>query len=104
MLVNLGPILIALLAGALLKEGFPRTLLAGCAVAFGGAVVIGFATSSHGVTAGWGTTTYLVPPLAILLGWALLDESPPLLAFAGGALSLLGVALARRPSGLRSRL
>jgi drug/metabolite transporter (DMT)-like permease len=37
-----------------------------------------------------GATTYLVPPLAILLGWAMLDESPEALAFLGGALSLAG--------------
>ncbi len=45
MLVNIGPILIALLAGALLGEGFPRPLLIGAAVAFAGAVLIGIATS-----------------------------------------------------------
>ena len=54
MLVNVGPILIALLAGWLLREGFPRALVAGCAVAFAGAVVIGLATSERGVAAGWG--------------------------------------------------
>jgi drug/metabolite transporter (DMT)-like permease len=188
MLVNLGPILIALLAGAVLDEGFPGTLLAGCGVAFAGAVVIGFATSRHGIHDGWGAalcvaaacayavavvaqkpalreasalqvtwlactigavaclpfapslvheargahasalgwmlylgamptavgfvtwafalartsagrlgaTTYLVPPIAILLGWLLLDESPPSLALAGGAVCLAGVFLARR--------
>ncbi|HEU6444280.1 MAG TPA: DMT family transporter, partial [Gaiellaceae bacterium] len=54
MLVNVGPVLIALLAGVLLSEGFPRSLLVGCAIAFGGAVVIGLATSGRGVAAGWG--------------------------------------------------
>src|SRR6478672_470350 len=54
MLVNVGPVLIALLAGLLLREGFPRSLLAGCAIAFAGAVVIGAATRSHSVDAGWG--------------------------------------------------
>jgi drug/metabolite transporter (DMT)-like permease len=188
MLVNTGPILIALLAGVLLREGFPRRLLAGCAVAFSGVVLIGAATSAHGIAGGWGTvlcllaaaayaggvvlqkpalarvsplqatwlactagmlaclpyagplasearhapassllwlvylgaaptalgfaawafalarttagrmasTTYLVPPIAVLLGWLLLGEAPPLLALAGGALCLAGVALARR--------
>jgi drug/metabolite transporter (DMT)-like permease len=190
MLVNVGPLLIALLAGFLLGEGFPRMLVVGCAVAFGGAVIIGLATSERGVAAGWGSvlcvvaaalyaggviaqkpllsrasalhitwlacliglvvclpvapllfdelgtadgssiawmvylgafptavafttwayalsrttagrmgaTTYLVPPLAILLGWALLGESPEALAFLGGALCLAGVVIARRPS------
>jgi drug/metabolite transporter (DMT)-like permease len=188
MLVNTGPILIALLAGVVLHEGFPRKLLAGCAVAFAGVVVIGAATSHHGLTPSWGAVlcllaavlyatavvaqkpvlarvspltatwlacatgtvvclpfagqlwhqaggapasalgwvvylgvapsaigflawafalsrttagrvgslTYLVPPIAILLGWLLLGEVPPGLAFAGGALCLAGVALARR--------
>ena len=39
MLVNIGPILLALLAGWLLHEGFPRRLAAGMAVSFGGAVL-----------------------------------------------------------------
>jgi drug/metabolite transporter (DMT)-like permease len=189
MLVNVGPVLIAVLAGVLLGEGFPRTLMVGCGVAFAGAVVIGYATSGHGVAASWGAvlclvaavtyaggvvaqkpllarssalaitwlaccvgavcclpfagqlvgdvgdassgaliwtvylgvfptaiafttwafalsstsagrmgaTTYLVPPLAILLGWIWFGESPPALAFAGGALCIAGAVLARRP-------
>ena len=188
MLVNVGPILIALLAGAFLREGFPPGLLAGCVVAFAGTAIIGVATSQHGVAAGWGaglcivaafayaaavvvqkpvvgrasafqvtwiactvatfaclplapilvhdladadaasiawtvylgvfptavgfvlwayalkrttagrlgSLTYLAPPVAILLGWALLGETPPVLALAGGALCLGGVILARR--------
>ena len=188
MLVNIGPILIALLAGLALREGFPRPLLAGCAIAFAGTVVSGSATSGHGVTPSWGAVlcvaaavfyaigvvsqkpvlarvsplaltwvacmfgalvcvpfagtlaeelpetsasaigwmaylaivpmaigfltwgyalarttagrmgsmTYLAPPIAILLGWLLLAETPPLLAVAGGALCLGGVVVARR--------
>jgi drug/metabolite transporter (DMT)-like permease len=45
-----------------------------------------------------GATTYLVPPVAILLGWALLAEVPPALALLGGALCLVGVWVTRRPS------
>jgi drug/metabolite transporter (DMT)-like permease len=193
MLVNTGPILIAILAGALLQEGFPRRLLSGCLVSFGGAALIGLATSRRGPHEGWGTilclvaaltyaagvvaqkpvlrhasalqvtwlactvgaisclpfaprlihdlarahattlawtlylglaptaigfctwayalarttagrmgsTTYLVPPLAVLLGWALLGEVPPALAFPGGALCLAGVAVARRGASRR---
>jgi drug/metabolite transporter (DMT)-like permease len=187
MLVNVGPILIILLAGLVLREGFPRTLLAGAAIAFAGVGVIAFADSQRGVstlgtllclvaavayaggvvsqkpalarvsplqatfvaclagtlvclpfapqlagevgaadgsalawavylgvfptalgfttwafalartTAGrMGTTTYLVPPLSILMGWAFLGEVPAELAFVGGALCLAGVAVARR--------
>lgn len=43
-----------------------------------------------------GSTTYLVPPLAVALGWAFLGETPPALAFLGGALCLTGVYLTRR--------
>ena len=43
-----------------------------------------------------GAITYLVPPISVLLGWLLLDESPPALALAGGTLCLLGVIAARR--------
>jgi len=48
MIVNVGPIIIALLGGWLLKEGFPPRLMAGMAVSFGGAVVVGISMSSGG--------------------------------------------------------
>jgi len=186
MLVNIGPILIAVLAGLLLGEGFPRRLLGGIAIAFAGVVIIGLATrsataeltgvllcvlaattyalgvvaqkpvlrglpplqvtftacaigavvclpwagalvsdlgtASAGAVGGmvylgvvptalafstWayslarmdagtlGVTTYVVPPLVILLGWLLLDEVPPALAIVGGAVCLVGVGFAR---------
>ena len=188
MLVNVGPIVIAVLAGVVLREGFPRRLLAGCGIAFAGAVVIGSATSKHGIVPSWsallcvaaaflyaggvvaqkpllarvsalqvtwlacmfgalvcvpftgtlgrelpqthasaigwmvylaiapmaigfltwgyalarttagrmGATTYLVTPIAILLGWLLLGEVPPTLALVGGMLCLAGVYIAQR--------
>jgi drug/metabolite transporter (DMT)-like permease len=187
MLVNVGPVLIAILAGILLAEGFPRALFAGCAIAFSGVVLIALATANHtatttgvllciaaaaayaggvvaqkvvlrtltgtqtiflccvigavaclpfagslvdqlgsapGGSVGWlvylgaaptalgfstwayalrrtdagrlAATTYLVPPLSILLGWLWLGESPASLAYLGGALCLAGVALSRR--------
>jgi drug/metabolite transporter (DMT)-like permease len=37
-----------------------------------------------------------VPPLTIVMSWGLLGETPAPLAFAGGALCLGGVYLARR--------
>ena len=47
MLVNVAPILIAVLSGLFLGEGFPPRLLLGCVIAFAGVVVISFATSGQ---------------------------------------------------------
>jgi drug/metabolite transporter (DMT)-like permease len=194
MLVNVGPLILALLAGVLLGEGFPSRLVVGSLVAFGGVAVIAAAPSgrsagtagvllclvaavgyavgvvaqkpllgrlpalevtwlacttgavaclpfapqlvseaadarvstlawigylgafptavafttwafalSHTTAGRMGATTYLVPPVAVLLAWLLLDESPEPLAFVGGALCLLGVAIARRTRRPRVR-
>jgi drug/metabolite transporter (DMT)-like permease len=43
-----------------------------------------------------GVTTYLVPPITIVMGWLFLDETPPGMAYVGGVLALVGVAVARR--------
>jgi drug/metabolite transporter (DMT)-like permease len=191
MVINVGPILIALLSAWLLHEGLRRSLLLGITVSFAGVILVGIATwtgrkpSLLGVTlcliaavsyavavvsqkpalrhasalqvttfgcmvgtiaclpfsgqlvsqlaaapatatlsvvylgvfptalafttwayalsrtsaARMGATTYLVPALTVLLGWALLGEVPGLLALAGGALCLAGVALSRRQRG-----
>ncbi|PZQ92026.1 MAG: EamA family transporter [Leifsonia xyli] len=48
MIVNIGPILIALGAGLFLGEGIPRWLAIGAGVAFSGVVLIGLATSVFG--------------------------------------------------------
>ncbi len=54
-----------------------------------------FALSS--MTAGnLSVTTYLVPPITVLMSWVFLSEVPPAMAYVGGALCLVGVALARR--------
>jgi drug/metabolite transporter (DMT)-like permease len=188
LLVNVAPVLVAVLAGLLLGEGFPRRLLAGMSVAFAGVAVIAVTTSTGdadvlGVALGlaaaalyagsataqkrllarvdaltmtwlgclagtvaclpfapalvreasvaagsstlavvylglfptavafttWGyalsrtsagqlaASTYLVPPLVVVLSWALLAEVPAGLTLAGGVLSLAGVALATLP-------
>jgi drug/metabolite transporter (DMT)-like permease len=184
MIVNLGPILIAVGAGLFLREGFPRGLFAGSVVAFAGCIVIALASSragsgtlgiallvvavlayagaaviqkpvlarvsplqvtflgclagaivclpfapslagdlGHGgvgwvvwlgvapTAVGFATWTYalrhgnagrvaslnlLIPVVAIVLGWAVLGETPPRLAAVGGALCLAGVWIARR--------
>ena len=48
--------------------------------------------SSAGKTS---ATTYVVPALAILMGWALLGETPTALTIIGGVLCLLGVFITR---------
>jgi drug/metabolite transporter (DMT)-like permease len=48
LVVNIGPILIALLGGRLLGEHVSRALLAGIAVSFAGTVVVGLSMSSGG--------------------------------------------------------
>lgn len=50
----------------------------------------------HMTASSLGITTYLVPPLTIFMGWLFLGEVPPTMAYAGGVLALVGVAVARR--------
>ena len=94
MLVNTGPIIIAVLAGVVLKEGFPRTLVTGCAVAFAGVVIIGLATSENGVTAGWGTVLCLVA--AVTYAVAVVAQKPLLLTKLGPLGHVAGVHDRRR--------
>jgi drug/metabolite transporter (DMT)-like permease len=60
---------------------------------------IGFSTwayaLAHTDAARLGPTTYLVPPIAVLLGWIVLGEVPSLLVLPGGILCLAGVGLTR---------
>lgn len=64
MIVNTGPLLIALLAGIALREGFPRGLLLGCAVALAGCVGIGAATSPAAGSSRLGLALLAVATLA----------------------------------------
>ncbi len=50
----------------------------------------------HMTASSLGVTTYLVPPMTVVLSLVFLGEVPPGLAYVGGALALLGVAVARR--------
>jgi drug/metabolite transporter (DMT)-like permease len=99
MLVNVAPVLIALAAGWLLKEGFPRRLLAGLAVAFAGVVVISVGDGSHrGDAAGVG----LVLAAAVLYATGVLSQKFALrtvpavqatwLGCAAAAIALMGFA------------
>src|SRR5215510_1113012 len=76
MLINTGPILIAILAGIFLHEGFPRGLLAGCAVAFTGATLIAFVGTASRSGSGIGILLCVVAGLAYAL--AVLVQKPAL--------------------------
>jgi len=59
----------------------------------------------HMTASSLGVTTYLVPPITIVMAWAFLGEVPPTMAYVGGALTLVGVAVARRkPHASRAEL
>ena len=55
----------------------------------------------HMTASSLGITTYLVPPLTIVMGWLFLGETPPGMAYVGGALALVGVAVSRRKPRVR---
>ncbi|UYQ61283.1 DMT family transporter [Streptomyces peucetius] len=60
MVVNIGPVLIALLGARLLGEGLPPRLVAGMAVSFAGAVVVGLSMSGEGGASTLGVLLCLV--------------------------------------------
>ncbi|MDF6041528.1 DMT family transporter [Streptomyces sp. JH14] len=68
MVVNIGPILIALLGARLLGEGLPRMLLVGMGVSFAGAVVVGLSMSGHGGSSVLGVALCLLAAVAYAAG------------------------------------
>ena len=92
MLVNTGPILIAIFAGIFLHEGFPPGLFAGCAVAFCGVVVIGLATAESGAHSGLGVVLCIVAALAYSI--AVVVQKPVLGRVSSFQVTWLGVAAA----------
>ncbi|MEU7067603.1 DMT family transporter [Streptomyces sp. NPDC053429] len=76
MVVNIGPIVIALLSGWILKEGFPPMLLAGMAVSFVGAAVVGLSTSKGGGSSLTGVLLCLLA--ALTYGAGVVSQKPAL--------------------------
>lgn len=76
MVVNIGPIVIALLGGWLLKEGFPPLVLAGLGVSFVGAVVVGFSMSGEGSSSVLGVVLCLLA--ALTYGAGVVSQKPAL--------------------------
>ena len=81
LIINIAPILIALLAGSYLKEGFPRGLVTGLAVAMVGVVIIAVTTST-GQYSGRGVLLALgaagLYAVGVLLQKQALDDVDPL--------------------------
>lgn len=97
MLVNVAPIVIALAAGWLLKEGFPRPLLIGLAVAFVGVLVISVGEGAHG---GDASGVGLALAAAVLYSVGVLSQKLALRAVPAGQATWLGctaAALAMMP-------
>lgn len=59
-------------------------------------VLLAFAVAHTSSTGATSAALYLVPPLAIALGWGLLGETPAFLSVVGGALAVAGVVIAQR--------
>lgn len=76
MLVNVGPVLIAVLSGWLLREGFRARVLAGIAVSFAGAVLVGFSMSGSGHPSVLGVVLCMVA--AISYAVAVVAQKPAL--------------------------
>lgn len=68
MLVNIGPILIALGAGLFLGEGIPKWLAIGAGVAFFGVILIGIGTGASGFGDGVGVLWCLLAALVYSIG------------------------------------
>jgi drug/metabolite transporter (DMT)-like permease len=91
MLVNIGPILIALFAGLLLGEGFPRWLVIGAVVAFGGAVLVGAATADAGNADLLGVLLCVVAAVTYAIG--VLAQKPTLRRLPGLQVTFLACAI-----------
>ncbi|MFI6723981.1 DMT family transporter [Streptomyces sp. R-74717] len=68
MVVNIGPLLIALLGARMLGEGLPGRLIAGMAVSFAGAAVVGLSMSGHGDASVLGVALCLLAAVAYAAG------------------------------------
>jgi drug/metabolite transporter (DMT)-like permease len=68
MIVGVGPLLVALLAGWLLREGLPGRLLAGVVVSFAGVIVVGLSMADGGRASVTGVVLCAVAAVALAFG------------------------------------
>ena len=91
MIVNIGPILIAIGAAVFLREGFPRWLGIGAGIAFAGVVLIGIATGS--ITGGDGVGVLWALLAAVTYAAGVLLQKPTLTRLPGAQVTFLGCAI-----------
>jgi drug/metabolite transporter (DMT)-like permease len=91
MLVNIGPILIALGAGIFLREGIPKWLAIGAGIAFVGAVVIWIGTTGGRISLGVGVLWCLLA--AVLYSVGVLFQKPALKRLPNAQVTWLGCAI-----------
>jgi drug/metabolite transporter (DMT)-like permease len=91
MLVNIGPILIALGAGIFLREGIPKWLAIGAGVAFVGAVVIWIGSTGGRISLGVGVLWCLLA--AVLYSIGVLFQKPALKRLPNAQVTWLGCAI-----------
>lgn len=93
LLINVNPILVAIMAGVFLKEGFPRWLIIGSLVAFGGVALIalgsgsGFGERSTADVAG----VLLCLLAAVLAAVSVIIQKPVLRKFPAGQATWFGI-------------
>ena len=99
---TVGAIVCLPFAGQLLQEARDAPLSSSLWLVYLGVfpTAIAFTTYAYALrhmsASNLGVTTYLVPPITIVMGLVFLDEAPPSMAYVGGLLALVGVAVARR--------
>jgi drug/metabolite transporter (DMT)-like permease len=91
MLVNIGPILIALGAGIFLREGIPKWLAIGAGVSFLGVIIIGIASTGGHLGGGIGILWCLVA--AVLYTAGVLFQKPALKRLPNAQVTWLGCVI-----------
>jgi len=91
MIVNIGPILIALGAGVFLREGIPKWLAIGAGVAFLGVVLIGLGTGASELGDGVGVAFALVAAVTYAAG--VLLQKPALKRLPNAQVTWLGCTI-----------
>ena len=89
LLINVNPILIAVLAGVILKEGFPRWLIIGSLVAFSGVAVIALGSGQRSTADVAGVLLCLLA--AALAAVSVIIQKPVLRKFPAGQSTWFGI-------------